>query len=502
MKNSLPRSVLFGFLSWLLPLGLTFVGTPLVVHGLGAEDYGIYTLVLGFISYSFAFNIGRAVTKYVAEYHSTGQTARINEILSATFVLNFIVGAGGALVLILFTQNLVADVLQIDANLQAKATIAFYLGAAALVSWMTGQVFASVLQALNRFDLFSLIAVSANAAFTIVNIVLVLGGFGLIALLWWTVAINVASGVIYFAVARKLLPEFRLSLFPSGAALRLVGTFSAGVVAYQIISNAIVLFERSWITRSLGAKTLTYYVVPMMLAAFIHSFISSFTVVLLPLTSEVAAQENKIRLQEIYMRTTKYICLIVAFIGVTMAVTSREFLNLWLGAEFAERSTWIFVFHIFHFSLLSLAVIAWQMSDGLGFPERNAWLALALLSITAPIMIWLTPEFGATGAAAAKAASVLTVPIFVLLLEKAVFDRVLWRFWGENLIKLFVAGSLCGAAGHFALINLPLNWFGLIFAAFFGGLIFLAAVLAIKYLNREERLWCESFMKRLISVRA
>jgi O-antigen/teichoic acid export membrane protein len=67
---------------------LAFVTTPIVVRHLGAADYGIYVLVLGVISYTFAFNIGRAIIKYVAEYHATNRDDRINEVLSATLMLN------------------------------------------------------------------------------------------------------------------------------------------------------------------------------------------------------------------------------------------------------------------------------------------------------------------------------------------------------------------------------------------------------------------------------
>ncbi len=84
MKSNWLRSAFFGFISWLLPLGLTFYATPLVVRRLGVEEYGLYALVLGFVSYSFTFSIGRAVTKYVAEFRATGETEKINEVLAAT----------------------------------------------------------------------------------------------------------------------------------------------------------------------------------------------------------------------------------------------------------------------------------------------------------------------------------------------------------------------------------------------------------------------------------
>src|ERR1044072_9978504 len=89
MKNiSVSRNVLFGFLSWFLPLSVTFVLTPLIVHGLGAEAYGLYALVMGFITYSFTSSIGRSVTRYVAAYRASNQTEQIGEVLSSSFIFN------------------------------------------------------------------------------------------------------------------------------------------------------------------------------------------------------------------------------------------------------------------------------------------------------------------------------------------------------------------------------------------------------------------------------
>ncbi len=130
-RISLPRNVLFGFLSWLLPLGFTFLLTPLIVHGLGAEAYGLYALVMGFVAYSFTFNVGRAITRYVALYRASGETERLSEVLSSTLMLNLVVGGMCAGSLALASNWLVKSVLKISANQQANARLALYMA----LSW-------------------------------------------------------------------------------------------------------------------------------------------------------------------------------------------------------------------------------------------------------------------------------------------------------------------------------------------------------------------------------
>jgi O-antigen/teichoic acid export membrane protein len=502
MNNSIPRGVIFGFLSWLLPCALTFVATPIVVKHLGTADYGIYVLVLGVISYTFAFNIGRAIIKYVAEFHATNRDDRINEVLSATLILNLLVGSIGAGILLLLTNDLVTGILQIEPGLHSKAIPSLQLGALTLALWMIGQIFSSVLQALGRFDLFSQITFAISGLQTLGNVALAWADYSVVVLLWWNLLTIVLSGIAFYFAARRLLPGFRLAVFPSREIFLLVCRFSSGVVAYQIIGNLLLIFERAWVTRQLGAESLTFYVVPMMLAFYIHHFVASLTLVLFPLTSEVAAQADKTRLLTIYERTTKYICLLVAFIAVTAMTASREFLSLWLGAEFAERSTWIFVFHIFTYSLIAVGIITWQMADGLGVPKRNVFLSLSWILSAVPLMIWLEPQFGAIGVAAARSISVLSIPVSIFLIEKYAFGRSLKRFWGEILLKLSAAGALCALVEYFGLMNFGQGWSGLILSVFVGAIAFFSVILATRYLTGEERRWFESFMKRAVAARA
>ncbi|HMS11108.1 MAG TPA: hypothetical protein PKE66_16590, partial [Pyrinomonadaceae bacterium] len=57
------RNISFGALTWVGPMALSLIATPYIVGALGLAGYGIYALVLGIISYSFNFGVGRAATK-------------------------------------------------------------------------------------------------------------------------------------------------------------------------------------------------------------------------------------------------------------------------------------------------------------------------------------------------------------------------------------------------------------------------------------------------------
>jgi O-antigen/teichoic acid export membrane protein len=215
-------------LSWFLPLGLSFVATPIILRGLGIEKYGLYTLVLGFISYSFTFNIGKAIVKYVSEFQATNKTEKISEIISATLLLNLIVGGLGMLLVLFFSKWFVVNVLQIESALQDEAVTAFHLAAWLILATMFSQAFSSIIQAVHRFDVYSYITIGTNCLLAAGNIVLALANQKIETLLVWSLLLTVLNSAIFYFYARRLIPEFALKIVFPKEILRLILRYSAG----------------------------------------------------------------------------------------------------------------------------------------------------------------------------------------------------------------------------------------------------------------------------------
>lgn len=495
-RISLSRNVMYGFLSWLLPLGFTFVLTPLIVHGLGVEAYGIYALVMGFVAYSFTFNVGRAITKYVAAYHANNQTERIGEVLSNTLIINLVVGVLSAGALALSADVLVTRVLKIAPDLQAHARLAFYLASIGLFLTMISQVFSAVPQAVHRFDVYSLITTIIGILTIGGNGLLVWFGYGAAILVGWTAGVTGLSCVIYFLASRSLLPEAHLTFRFKKELLAGILRFSSAVIAYQILANMLLLFERGWLTRTLGAAAVTFYVVPMTMGIYIHAFISSLTLVIFPLASEADAKKDLVRLQHIYTRAFKYISLLVLFLTVTLAIGSYRILTNWMGAEFALRSSRVLAIQAVVFGLIAWGIISWQMSDGFGRPGRNALLVASWIIIAVPIMIWLTPINGVVGMAYGRLASVLTIPVYVLLTERVIFGKCLWGFWRRTGLLLVLAGAVLAGTQVFLFNKLPGGWLWLLGSIGFSGAAYLGVLLTFGYLDHDERAWLRQLIGR------
>ncbi len=484
-SKSIVRNVIYGSMTWILPLCLSVVATPIIVKSLGNNDYGIYALVLGFISYSFTFNFGRAITKFIAEYRVSGESEKIRDVISASFFLNIVVGTFGVLVMCLLANWLVRDVFKIEPDAQGKTITAIYIASVIIFLWMLTQVFTSVLQGIHRFDVYSKIFTASSFFLISGNLALAYFGFSLLALLAWNLTVLVIFFFVYALAARRLLPEFGLRLNFDRKTLALVLRYSSGIVAYQILANLLLLFERGWITQRLGTESLTYYVVPMSLGLYLHGFISSLVLVMFPLASELKNEKDK--LLRLYSKATKVISLIVVFIVVTACVQSKLFLGLWMGESFAEQSSNLLILHITCFGLVSIMSVSWQMTEGLGYPQFNALITGICTLIGISLMFLLTNEYGNFGVALARLTGFATIFFSILIVERWFFKKVQVRLWLTLLLNLGIASILAAIVEYMIDMYLPVGWPAFLLSVCLGGLVYCFILWLVNFVTADEK---------------
>ena len=250
---------------------------------------------------------------------------------------------------------------------------------------------------------------------------------------------------MYLAAAN--VPEFKFRLSFERRWIGKVLGFSTWVIGYQILGNALLLFERGWIMRKLGPEALTYYVVPMTIGLYIHSSVGSLMLVLFPLTSEFI--DNREKLSALYQKATKLTAIFVGFVLCTLVTLSSEFLTVWMGAEFANETALLLVFHTITFSLAAIFVVAWQMADGLGYPSYNFGIFSVCLIVSLVGMIYLIDEYSNLGMAASRLAGFgISTPEHVsMVCEHA--DGAVVGSWLVNEL----AGNWNGGAGREQLIE-------------------------------------------------
>ena len=423
--------------------------------------------------------------KYVAEYRATGENDKISAIISSTVLLSLSLCLAGTAVVVVFARTIVVDVLLIPPALQTDAVTGLYLACATIVSITLGQIFQFVLQGLQRFDRYLLVTNLSAVMSGGGGIILVLNGFGVIALLYLNLFTVTVIGLFSFFLAVKLLPEFKFSFRIQREMWRPVYRYAASIIAYQTFGNILLLFERGWIMRKFGPEALAYYAVPMALAMYVHLFTASLVLGLFPMVNELLT--HKARLVTLYQKSTKLILTLVTFAVISVVAGGRLFLGLWLSDEFAAVSYEFLVIHVFSFALLALGTVVWQVAESFRAAALNAFAAFAWMAVSVPLMILLADRWQTTGIAVARLAGVLVFIPLIFYVEKRFLGGVYWRFWGFVATRIAFAAALAFSVEYLIVSTMGRGWLTFVFAVTAGFLVYLTGLVVIGFLDDEEK---------------
>ena len=482
------RNTGHALLAWALPLLVSLLTTPIVVHALGAESYGLYVLALGLGGQALGLALGRALTRHVAAAHAGRDVPRLSALVSSATGLCGLLALLGAASLAL-ASGWLSRSLNIPAPLQAQARAALLLTALSFPVAAGAQVLGALPQALQRYELSSRVATWLAIGLGLANAALAVRGHGVLALLGAHLAATALGGLALLLLARRLLPGVRLAGRLQPRALGDLLRFGGAVFAYQACGMLLLLWERVYLTRQLGPAALTHYVVPMSLAVQFHAAVAAMTGLLVPLSSAAIARADGARLREIYERSLRFALALVVLYSVGVAAAGDAFLAAWMGAAFAARSGNVLVLQALTFGLLALGTVPWHVAEALERPGWNAALAFGWLVLAAPLLAVLTPAWGLDGAAAARLIGLAGLPLLFARVERAVFGTWQARLWLGLLLRLALPGLALYALARTLVACAPSTTAGLLMAAALAPPGFLATLWCVGYLPAQDRAW-------------
>lgn len=399
----LARNTLLNALGQAVPLGVAVLAVPFVVAGLGAERFGILALawiVLGYFGL-FDLGLGRAATKYVAEALGRDDVESVPVLVGSAIVVQAAFGLLGGLVLTLIAPVLVGRVLDIPPVLADEALRSFYLlGAAVPIVLVSGTV-RGVLEAAQRFDLVNVVSIPANSASYLLPLVGLWAGFRLPGIVALLLAARLASVAGYAAFCAHVFPALRRRFTVSRDALRRLLGFGGWIMVSSITVPVLTYLERLLVASLVAVGALTFYAVPYEMVSRVALLPASFALTLFPAFSFLHANRPD-RIGELASRPFRYLLVCATPVMAVFLAFAPDLLELWVGAEFAQRSAATMRILAVVFLLNALAQIPLAAVQGLGRPDLKAKLDLVEVPVFLALAAWLIPMWGITGAAWAK----------------------------------------------------------------------------------------------------
>jgi O-antigen/teichoic acid export membrane protein len=402
--SRLVRNTVLNFFSQAIPLAVAVFSLPYTVHGLGAERFGMLSLAWVLVGYFglFDLGLGRATTKFVAEAISRGEDARIPKIVWSSLAVQAVLGVTGGVLLAVATPFFAGRILKIPANSTGEMRNVLYLLAVSVPVIVGSRNLRGVLEAAQRFDLVNIVRIPFGMLTFLIPMAGALMHQPVSAIVFWLILLIAASSFAYLAYCFRIFPT--LVAWPSidRSIVPALLLFGGWVTISNILIPTLVYLDRLLIGALVSVEALTYYATPHEVASRLLIFPIALSTTLFPAFSALSALDWE-DLKRLYVRSLKYVLVglgPVAFLG---AVYAGDVLRVWLGRDFAVKSTLVFQILSVGILLNALSLMPSNLLDSIGRPDVRAKLFLSYVLVYAIALWFLIARFGIVGAALAWA---------------------------------------------------------------------------------------------------
>ena len=442
------RNWVANLLGWVAPLSVALVAIPYVVHGLGAERFGILSIASGLLGYFgiFDLGLGRATTKFVAESLALGELERLPNIVWTSIWTQMMFGACGTI----FTASLIPFVtdrfLKVAPALASETKSSLFILSTSLCVVLTGNAFRGVLEAGQLFSAVNYVKVPTNISMYLLPAAGVLFHLHLPQIVCLLVAARVCATIAYLGACMWFFPTLRHVCPPARTWLRPLLVYGGWITISNFLAPLSAYVDRLFIGSLVSMSAVGYYAAPYEAINRAWVVPGTLAATLFPAFTNLDAGGSKEGLEELCARSLKSLLLISAPSLLLLALFAKPILHWWLGSEFAAQSTAALQILALGMLITSLSLVPASLLQGVGRPDLTGAFSLLEFVFQVVSCWFLVRHFGIAGAALAWTLRAL---LDALLMFGAIFwlNSVSFRnLFRDGMRRTLLAVSALGAA--------------------------------------------------------
>lgn len=477
------RNTVYLYVRMLVMTALGFVTTRIVLEKLGASDYGIYSLLGGFVAMFTVLNsiLSTGTSRFIALALGKKDLVLQKKTFSTAFVIHLVIAVVVLILLESFGLWYINTNLNIDANRMVAANWVFQFSVVSVALSISQTPFTASITAHEKFNIYAAMSIfDAVAKLLILYLLIVLPGDKLIVYASLLVAISFLNICIYriycirkfeecsmrFSVDKSLLKE--MSQFAGWSTLGHV----VNVVNSQGISILLNLFFNTVMNAARGlASTVSF---------MIGNFITGFMVAAQPQLVKFYGEGNMEKFNRLIFNTTQYTLFLIAIVMGPVLLEIDYVVDLWLNGNVPPYTTTfikITMFLTLVYRSNSMVETGIQAS---GYVKLLNLLSVPVYLIVLPIVYFsLKMDWGpATAIWLANTAPVVTFLINLVIIQRTihfpsrrffftcflrtiglVLISLLLPYWvqqqmGESLLRFLIVCALS------VLCTFTMVWFG------------------------------------------
>lgn len=403
-------------------LALSFGTAPFIVRHLGAEFFGVVTLVQSVAGFAGLLNlgIGRALAKYASELYWQRDFTQINRLFQTAWASCVVCGLAAATILIVPKQAINIAFFHSNPGInQQLMTFAIYVAAFGLLSSMLFEAISAIPFAAQRFGFRNAINILMGTLASGGSVLLLALGYSVRSVLLINLVSNIVGVVAYVLFSQRLIPG--LSLLPKFdlLALKRLFSFSFPLLLSGISALVVNRVDRFILAYYLPLSALAFYALPFSISDKLSWGVGNVVSAVYPLASELHSRDEHDKIHELYFRSTRILVLATLPFTVIVLMIPWSILKYWLGTEYAAQGATALTLLGAAAFMQGLSAVPTITSLGVGRAWIPSLFAFAASAINLTSNLLLIPRYGINGAALAQLLpQAIVVPFFIITVNR------------------------------------------------------------------------------------
>ncbi len=340
-KNRLSQNAVVQLAAKLLYMLSRLGLPPIILSYVSLEEYGIWATCFIVISYlgMSTFGIANVYIRYTAEYHARHDVAAINRLLTTGLAITLPLCLS-LLALLALGMPLLLDAFKVAPHLRETAAILIFVTAAAMMLDLSFGAFSHVLGGLQLMVQQTGIWVASFLLETALIVALLLGGFGVYALLWAFVIRYLLATWLSARACYQALPGLTLSpRHFDRSLLPLFYRFGGVVQISGLLSMVLYSIEKVIAGAFIGVRATGLFDLGEKLPVMSSQTTSALNAVFLPAVTHLYSLGQMEELGKLYLKGARYISLLTGLIMGFLAGFAAPIMTAWLGPSEEFRIT-------------------------------------------------------------------------------------------------------------------------------------------------------------------
>jgi len=306
---------------------------------LGEAQYGVWLLIGGSIfRYAPLLSVGfnSSINRYIPLFMAQNDDDGVQRVINTSLFFFIAIGIVLVIISLVVCFNVDSWFAIAPQFVRTAGILVLVVGFCCAIA-IPLQPSTAILSGLQRYDIINIVMLALLALRTILMVVLLLQGYGLLTAGLIFGLSEIVVRIIHSIFVKRLLPKVSLSLGKIDLHL-FKEMLTYGINTFMYAMGAIIIYHASNLIIGifLGTAQISQFAIATAGVLLLSQLLQAFTAAIKPAVSELDTRNDEAAVKELAFLTQKYSLLLIIPGGCFLIAMGREFLHIWVSDQFKD----------------------------------------------------------------------------------------------------------------------------------------------------------------------